>query len=131
HNGQGVSRYLAALRPEFISRSAHFLENHDEPRIASLLSPAEHRAAALLVLSLPGMRLLHEGQLFGAQQRVSIHVDHCPPDRPQPEIAAFYELLLTILPTTAVGRGRGSLLQPLPAWRDNPTASTFVIIQWQ
>jgi glycosidase len=58
--------------PAFLSASVHFLENHDEPRIASLLSIEEHRAAALLLLSLPGMRLLHEGQLSGIRQRVPV-----------------------------------------------------------
>src|SRR5437773_11156308 len=38
--------HLRNLPPKFIAASAHFLENHDEPRIASMLSPAEHQAAA-------------------------------------------------------------------------------------
>src|SRR5437867_10805897 len=43
-------------RSSDLARTAHFLENHDEPRIASLLDFEEHRAASLLTLALPGMR---------------------------------------------------------------------------
>ncbi len=50
-----------------LAASAHFLENHDEPRIAPLLdSPAQHRAPPPCSSSaLPGMRFLYEGQFSG------------------------------------------------------------------
>ena len=44
---------------------ARFLENHDEPRIASLLTMPEQKAAAVLLLAQPGLRLLYDGQLAG------------------------------------------------------------------
>ncbi|MEY2428562.1 MAG: hypothetical protein QOJ40_1447, partial [Verrucomicrobiota bacterium] len=43
----GTQRHLLGKPPESILHSAHFIENHDEPRIASILSLPEHRAAAL------------------------------------------------------------------------------------
>src|SRR5438477_1443724 len=60
-NPAEAQRHLLSLTPEFVAASSHFLENHDEPRIASLLSLREHRAAALLTLGLPGLRLLPDG----------------------------------------------------------------------
>jgi glycosidase len=65
--------YLESRTADFIARSAHFIENHDEPRIASLLSFDEHCAAALLILALPGMRFLHEGQMGGARIHAHVH----------------------------------------------------------
>src|SRR5712691_2771261 len=82
---QTQTRLLSAPR-EFLERSANFFENHDEPRIASLLSPAEHRAAALLILSLPGLRLLHEGQLTGATTHLKVHLARRPHAPAQPEL---------------------------------------------
>jgi len=114
-----------------LAAATHFLENHDESRIASLLSHDEHRAAALLILGLPGMRLLHEGQLTGATIRTPVHLRRRPPAIPQPEVAAFYEKFLTTLKTTAVGKGTAELLKPAQAWDGNPTAENFVVIQWR
>ncbi len=115
------------LRPQF----ARFLENHDELRIASRLSIEEHRAAALLVMGLPGMRLLHEGQLTGAELRASVHLRRRAAETPQPDITALYELLLITLQATSIGHGEGELLKPTAAWNGNPTAENFIIIQWQ
>ena len=70
----GVQCHLMAMSSESVAGSAHFLENHDEPRIASVLTPAEHRAAALLILGLPGMRFLHDGQLDGARVRTPVQL---------------------------------------------------------
>ena len=49
----------------------------------------------------------------------------------RPRLANLYEQLLTTLPGTAVGQGRGELLKPRVAWPDNPTAQNFVVVQWQ
>jgi hypothetical protein len=126
-----VQRHLLDSPPDFIRRCAHFLENHDEPRIASRLTLEQHRAAALLILGLPGMRFLHEGQLTGAVRKVSVHLGRrplAPPDQPS---MALYESLLAALRSSAVGRGQAQLIPPTAAWPDNPTAQNFVIIQWQ
>jgi len=130
-DGAGVQRHLSGLSPEYVAASAHFLENHDEPRIASILSPAEQRSAALTILGLPGMRFLHEGQLSGARRRVPVQLGRSPVETAQPEIEALYQQLLRALPTTAVGKGTGRLLTPRAAWPGNPTAANFVVVQWQ
>jgi len=39
-----------------------FIENHDEPRAAAAFPDGRSRAAAVAILTLPGARLLHEGQ---------------------------------------------------------------------
>jgi hypothetical protein len=127
----GVPAHLFGLPPQSVAASAHFLENHDEPRIASLLSLAEHRAAALLILGLPGMRFLHEGQLDGARVRIPVQLLRRFREPVQSEVRALYEQLLTALPKTAVGCGNGQLLRPKPAWAGNATAECFVVVQWQ
>jgi glycosidase len=127
----GVHDHLAGLDAGAIRKDAHFLENHDEPRIAAALSPAEHRAAALIILGLPGMRFLHEGQLAGATRKIPVQLARRPVEPMQAEINGFYSSILAALPATAVGRGTARLLRPQAAWPDNPTARNFVIVQWQ
>jgi hypothetical protein len=127
----GVQRHLLELPGRVVAASAHFLENHDEPRIASILSPAEHRAAALLTLGLPGMRFLYDGQLGGARRKVPVQLARCAPEPVEADIQNLYQQLLGTLPGTAVGEGSVELLHPRAAWPDNSTARHFVVVQWQ
>ena len=126
-----LQRHLSGVTSDFVSASAHFLENHDEPRIASVLSLPEHRAAALLTFGLPGLRLVHDGQLTGARIKTPVQLARRPIETPQPEIAAFYQQLLASLKSAAVGRGNAQILAPRPAWPENPTSQNFVVVQWQ
>jgi hypothetical protein len=80
-----------------------FLENHDEPRIASLLNFSEHKAAAVLLLSQPGMRLLHDGQLTGRRHRLPVQFSRYWPESPDPPTKSFYASLLASLPQTDIG----------------------------
>jgi hypothetical protein len=130
-DGAAVQRHLSRLTPEYLAASAHFLENHDEPRIASILSPAEQGPGALTILGLPGVRFLHEGQLSGARLRVLVQLGRSPVESAQPDVEALYQQLLAALPMTAIAKGTGRLLKPKPAWPGNPTAVNFVIVQWE
>jgi hypothetical protein len=129
--GVKVIDYLHSHSETFIARSAHFLENHDEARIASLLSPVEQRAAALLIMSLPGMRLLHEGQLDGRRLHASIHRETRAPENANPEIRSFYEKLFEALRRTSIGSGSGWMLRAQAAWADNHTHQHIALVQWQ
>jgi hypothetical protein len=126
-----VQSHLLSLSPSFLAASAHFLENHDEPRIAGILTPAEHRAAALLILGLPGLRLLHDGQLTGARVHTPVHLARRPAEEADAAVAGVYQQLLRVLPGTAVGAGEAHVLPPRQAWNDNRTHHDFVVVQWQ
>lgn len=125
-----VQRHLLGMPWDRLAASAHFLENHDEPRIASILNTAEHRAAALVILGLPGMRFLHEGQLSGLRRRLPVQLARRAREPDEGEIRTMYQHLLRALPRSAVGQGRADLLQPGRAWADNPTAQNFILVQW-
>jgi hypothetical protein len=130
-NADGAQRRVLGLPREVLARSAHFLENHDEPRIASQLSPAEQRAAALVILGLPGLRFLHDGQLTGARVKIPVQLVRRCVEPVDAEVARIYEQLLAALPSSTVGRGQAQVLSPQAAWPDNPTAQDFIIVQWQ
>jgi glycosidase len=122
--GAELRKRLASSAPGFLSTSAHFLENHDEPRIAAVLSHAEHRAAALLTFGLPGMRMLYEGQLEGRRLRVPVQFARWPDEPPDAQIQAMYKQLFAALRDSAVGRGEWKIL-----WTDGDV--NVVIVQWQ
>lgn len=88
-----------------------FLENHDEPRVASLLTVAEQKAAAVLLLAQPGMRLLHDGQLTGRKLRSPVQLTRYLPESPDWPTKSFYDALLACLPKTAIGGSEMEYLQ--------------------
>lgn len=115
---------------DYVVRSVHFLENHDEPRVAEKLSPAENVAAALVILGLPGMRFLHEGQLTGARIKVPVQLGRRPVEPVQPDIQAAYEKFLAALKNSQVGQGVGKILAPRAAWDGNPTGQNCLVTLW-
>lgn len=125
-----AQRKLLTHPADYLQRSVHFLENHDEPRVAEKLSPAENRAAALAILGLPGMRFLHEGQLNGARKKVPVQLGRRPDEPVQTEIQTHYAGLLAALKQSAVGQGNGWLLAPRAAWEGNPTYQNFIVVLW-
>jgi len=126
-----VQNHLLGAPAEYVAASAHFLENHDEPRVAALLSIEEHCPAALLMLGLPGLRFLHEGQLNGARVKIPVQLARRPYEPVQPEIQSMYERLLRALKESSVGQGSFHLLRPAAAWAGNSTNENFFIVQWQ
>ena len=85
---------------------------------------------ALVMLGLPGMRFLLEGQLTGARVKVPVQLARRPVEPADPDVAKIYEELLTVLQRTAVGCGQAEALSPRAAWPDNPTSVNFIIVQW-
>jgi hypothetical protein len=122
-NPRALIEHLRSKGPQFLARTTHFLENHDEPRIASILKSLEYRPASLLTLALPGMRLLHEGQLTGATIRASVHRTRRPVEPVQPAIHDWHEQLLTALKDSAVGLGAFEVLPD--------TGENVIGIRWQ
>jgi hypothetical protein len=99
--------------------------------VAEKLSPEENRAAALVILALPGMRFLHEGQLTGAKIKIPVQLSRRPDETPSDEVERAYEKLLSAIKGTFVGRGKPTVLAPRAAWSDNPTGMNFIVVLWK
>src|SRR6185312_16309456 len=74
-----------------------FIENHDEPRAASVFEPARERAAAVATLTQTGARLVHEGQLEGRKVHLPMFLARFPAEPGDPALESFYESLLSAL----------------------------------
>ncbi len=110
----------------FQKRLARFLENHDESRVTSNLSLAEHRAAAVIAFLAPGLRFLHDGQLTGKKVRVPVQLARAPQERVDHGVEEFYRVLLPIMNSPASKHGIWNLLDLREAWPDNPTHDNFI-----
>jgi hypothetical protein len=120
-HGQPLRRELFDLSVAGHRRRLRFLENHDEPRIASRLDPVRHLAAATWLLSLPSSRLIFEGQTEGKKVKLPVQLAREPEEPVDPAIQACYATLLGIVNREIVRRGTWLLLLPREAWFGNDT----------
>ncbi len=116
---------------DFQNKLARFLENHDEPRAATVFAPGKHQAAAVLTFLSPGMRFFHQGQLQGARKQLPMQLARAPLPPKDPELSRFYERLLAELQRSALREGDWHLLEAAPAWEGNPTWDNFVAFAWR
>lgn len=128
-NARAVREHLWAT-PDYQERSARFLENHDEPRAASVFKPEQQCAAAVITFLVPGLRFFHEGQLDGRKVHVSMHLGRRPVEPPDGEICAYYDRLLAVLAREDTHEGRWQLVDCRAAWEGNPTWDQFVVMTW-
>ncbi|HEY3863312.1 MAG TPA: alpha-amylase family glycosyl hydrolase [Verrucomicrobiae bacterium] len=104
-----LQRHLREVAGEF--RPARFLENHDEARISAVLAMPEQKAAAVLLLSQPGLRMIFDGQCEGKHRRTPVQFTRYWPEPGDPEITPFYESLLAALAKGAIGRGEWEMCE--------------------
>ena len=69
-------------------RLIRFIENHDEPRAALTFGPARARAAAVVMSTLQGARLYHDGQLEGFRTHLPIQLGRQPNEAPDRDLSS-------------------------------------------
>jgi glycosidase len=90
----GALRALTSPAPGFLSRSVHFLENHDEERAATRFGPRT-RPAAVLSYAIPGAVFVHQGQMEGFTEKLPVQrLRPLKRERPDYRLLTFYERLL-------------------------------------
>jgi hypothetical protein len=107
-----------------------FIENHDEARAASVFNPAKEKAAALVCLTLPGARLLHEGQLDGRRVHLPVFLRRRPKENGDESLRIFYINLLEIIALTEFHEGDWSLC-PVGGWEDNQSCRNILAWFWK
>jgi len=128
-DAETVRQHLLADLPYQLGL-VRFLENHDEPRAAATFAPGKARAAAVAVLTLPGARLLHEGQFEGRKVRLPVFLSRRPAEQPDGDLAAFYERLLQEVNRDIFRSGRWRLCER-SGWPDNSTHRNVLNWCWE
>ena len=111
------------------SRLLRFLENHDEPRIASELAPVLQRPAAVAIATLPGATMWHEGQFEGRRVRVPVFLQRRPDEPPDKELASWYRDLVALVADHRVRTGNWQLLGAA-GWPDNQSSRNLLAWSW-
>ncbi|MBX7219704.1 MAG: hypothetical protein K1Y36_07145 [Blastocatellia bacterium] len=95
---QRTRHHLAHATNAFLQHSVHFMENHDEDRLAARLAPLAARRAVFLSGLLPGMLLIHQGQMEGITEKVPVQrVKFVKRHKVDKELRVFYaDMLKTV-----------------------------------
>jgi hypothetical protein len=91
------------------SKLLRFIENHDEKRAITAFGVEKSKAAAILALTLPGARLIHEGQMSGLKIKLPVQLGRRQVEEDNQEILEFYLRLVNALPGRKYRGGNWSL----------------------
>jgi len=128
-NAQSVRGHLCADLG-YQAKMTRFMENHDEPRAATVFPTEVHEAAAVITYFSPGLRFFHQGQLQGFKKRISPHLVRGPAEPVDQEISYFYDRLLPLVSRSIVRNGQWQLLECVSAWQGNGTNDDFIAYAW-
>jgi hypothetical protein len=125
---ESVRAHLKA-EPGYQERLIRFIENHDEPRAAAVFNPAQDQAAAVVMSTLQGARLYHDGQFDGRHTHVPVFLRRAPDEPADPDLRAFYERLLRAVADADLRDGDWQLCS-CDGWPDNDSARRLVAWCW-
>lgn len=127
-DAESVRRHLLA-DSSYQAKMLRFIENHDETRAAAAFAPRKAQAAALAMLTLPGAKLVHEGQFAGRKVRLPVFLGRRPDEPADDDLAAFYARLLKALNRPALRAGQWRLCTP-SGWPDNQSCQGILAWCW-
>jgi hypothetical protein len=127
-DAESVRQHLLA-DSSYQERMVRFIENHDEPRASATFPDGKGLAAAVAVLTLPGAKLLHEGQFEGMKVRLPVFLGRRPAEPIDHDLAAFYGRLLKKTTLDVFRNGEWRLCER-SGWPDNPTFQNILSWCW-
>jgi hypothetical protein len=127
-NAENIRLHLCA-GPAYQQRLVRFIENHDEPRAAATFSAEKERIAAIVMATLPGARLFHEGQFEGRKVRPPVFLCRRPQEPADEGLRSFYATLLKIIDRPVFRDGQWMLCEPT-GWPDNQSFQNLVAWTW-
>ncbi|MDP6460603.1 MAG: alpha-amylase family glycosyl hydrolase [Gemmatimonadota bacterium] len=103
-NPPALRAHLSAPRSSHAHR-VHFLENHDEARAAAVFEPPRQDAATVFAWTLPGARLVHEGQADGRTIRVPVQLSGRAHEIVREDRAEFHRRVFALLRDPSFHKG--------------------------
>ena len=127
-NAESVRLHLSAGL-DYQDKLVRFIENHDEPRAAATFSPEKERVAAVTIMTLPGAKLLYEGQFEGRRVRPPVFLARRPDEPIDLDLQAFYHKLLAAVKEAGLRKGDWRLCERT-GWPDNSSYLNLVAWCW-
>jgi hypothetical protein len=127
-NAESIRLHLSADLA-YQQKLLRFIESHNEPRTAATFSARKQRAVAVILATLPGARLFHEGQFEGRKIRPPVFLGRRPKEPADQQLKAFYLKLLETIDTPVFRDGHWSLCERT-GWPDNPSFQNLLAWNW-
>src|SRR5262249_22531414 len=127
-NVENVRLHLATSL-DYQDKLVRFIENHDEERAAAVFSPEKERMAAVMMMTVPGAKLLHEGQFEGRKVKAEVALARRQDEVPDLKLKEFYRKLLTEVKASGLSRSSWQLCA-CRGWDDNGTYANLVAYCW-
>lgn len=115
---------------DYQRKSVRFIENHDEERSVISLGREKVLPAALLMSTIPGMKLFFEGQFSGKKTKLPVQLIREPKENVVSFIREGYHKILKIANRQIFHDGMFTVLEALPAWHNNDTYPNIIAYQW-
>jgi len=112
-NAKSIKAHLQADM-RYQRKLVRFIENHDEERAAKEFGIERSRAAAILSLTLPGARLIHEGQMSGYKKKLPVQLGRRENEEDNLELLEFYLRLINSIPGTKYSEGNWTICKVDP-----------------
>ncbi|MFX1257215.1 MAG: alpha-amylase family glycosyl hydrolase [Promethearchaeota archaeon] len=129
-NAQSIRGHLQADW-DYQSKLIRFIENHDEKRAIKIFGEEKSKTAAIIVLTLPGARLVHEGQMNGYTIKLPIQLGRRIVEQKNLNLAKFYKTLLKIAPGREFDKVKWSLCEVNQINSDNRSNINLIAYLWQ
>jgi hypothetical protein len=117
--------------PTYQEHMIRFIENHDELRATVALGPGRDLAAAVLITTLPGATLLHDGQFVGHQVKLPVQLGRRPSEPDNLPVETFYRMLMGEVRHPIYHEGAWQLRDCVPAWDLNATHRNLIAYSWR
>jgi hypothetical protein len=127
-NAEDVRGHLAA-DAGYQEKLLRFIENHDEPRAAATFEPGRARAAAVVMSTLEGGRMYHDGQFEGRRRHIPVFVDTAPEEPTDADLREFYLRLVRAVAGSGLRDGAWQLCG-CAGWPDNESYRSLVAWAW-
>ncbi|TFF94866.1 MAG: alpha-amylase [Promethearchaeota archaeon] len=107
-----------------------FIENHDEKRAVKALGILKSKAAAILALTLPGMGLIHEGQMKGYEIRIPVQLKRRMNEMVKNNMLEFYRSLLTIIKDNDIKKNNWELCNVTQTTQEDQSNKYLISYHW-
>jgi hypothetical protein len=110
--------------------SVCFIENHDEQRAVTAFGRERSMTAAVIMMTLPCLHMVHDGQLEGKRIQMPVQLMREPEDANDPVIRQFYDRLLSICDQDVFHNGTWKLMEATEAYEKDVSYTNILAWSW-
>ncbi|MHA2326024.1 MAG: alpha-amylase family glycosyl hydrolase, partial [Promethearchaeota archaeon] len=129
-NSNSIKEHLKADW-DYQHKLLRFIENHDELRAIEKMGEPRSRAAAMIALTLPGARLVHEGQMEGYKSKLPVQLGRRQFEEHNDELLTFYRKILEKVSGKNYENAKWDLSEVEPIDLNDSSYSNIISYSWR